>query len=255
MGLQEKKLKVMKEVDYVEKTGEVKFGKTKYSYAEASKVIGAIRESMIENGLTISVSTMFSGGLTEPESKNQGVTRVNLQVTLTDSESGESEQTQIAGEGQDSGDKGVYKATTGALKYWFLTNFVLPTGDDPEATDSEDFRTNRPKPKSNDKPKSRDKANSKSEAVKQLDAHPKSKAIRQLAGELVGDKVSETDRAIMRAFAKAKGFRTSSPEAIAEDYINSKELPADPDVVPDIWVDAMTWHVEFVPFEDGSDGE
>ena len=30
------------------------------------------------------------------------------------------------------GDKGVYKAITGAVKYIFMKNFLIPTGDDPE---------------------------------------------------------------------------------------------------------------------------
>jgi hypothetical protein len=37
------------------------------------------------------------------------------------------------GSGEDKGDKAVYKAITGAIKYILTSTFLIPTGDDPEA--------------------------------------------------------------------------------------------------------------------------
>jgi hypothetical protein len=39
------------------------------------------------------------------------------------------------GSGSDTGDKGLYKAITGGIKYVLNTNFLIPTGDDPEKDD------------------------------------------------------------------------------------------------------------------------
>lgn len=39
------------------------------------------------------------------------------------------------GFGEDSGDKAIYKAITGAIKYFGSENFLVSTGDDPERED------------------------------------------------------------------------------------------------------------------------
>ena len=58
--------------------------------------------------------------------------RATVQFTLVDVATGEYEQAEFAGEGVDNGDKALYKAYTGALKYYFATTFNVPTGDDAE---------------------------------------------------------------------------------------------------------------------------
>lgn len=55
-----------------------------------------------------------------------------LEFYLFDSETGFYETTCITGEGIDKGDKGGYKAYTGALKYYLANTFMVATGDDPE---------------------------------------------------------------------------------------------------------------------------
>lgn len=42
------------------------------------------------------------------------------------------------GAAQDTGDKGLYKAITGGLKYIFFTTFLVPSGDEPEESDVEE---------------------------------------------------------------------------------------------------------------------
>lgn len=46
------------------------------------------------------------------------------------------------GQGADNGDKGIYKAITGAIKYIIMSLFLIPTGDDPE-NDEEPVKTRR----------------------------------------------------------------------------------------------------------------
>lgn len=57
---------------------------------------------------------------------------ITMMITLTDSETGWSESSYSIGEGIDKGDKSIYKAMTGALKYYFANTFIVATGDDPE---------------------------------------------------------------------------------------------------------------------------
>nr|DAO40664.1 MAG TPA: ERF superfamily protein [Caudoviricetes sp.] len=58
--------------------------------------------------------------------------RVTLEFKLTDIDTGYSEASQFSGEGFDKGDKGIYKAYTGALKYYLASTFNVATGDDAE---------------------------------------------------------------------------------------------------------------------------
>jgi hypothetical protein len=49
----------------------------------------------------------------------------------------------IPGQGADKGDKGIYKAETGALKQLLMKVFLMPTGDDPEAEGEEKKTTKK----------------------------------------------------------------------------------------------------------------
>lgn len=73
------------------------------------------------------------------EPKNSGsLTTVKLQVTFVDADTGEQYSCIFYGDGWDKGDKGVFKAITGALKYALMKTFLVATGDDPE---QDDFHT------------------------------------------------------------------------------------------------------------------
>lgn len=60
---------------------------------------------------------------------------VKVLFTLADTETGWEESAIIYGDGMDKGDKGIYKAYTGALKYYLANTFMVATGDDPEKPD------------------------------------------------------------------------------------------------------------------------
>lgn len=61
---------------------------------------------------------------------------VYLRFVLTDVDTGDREESLVVGEGMDKGDKAVYKAMTGALKYYFANTFLVVTGDEVEAYDA-----------------------------------------------------------------------------------------------------------------------
>lgn len=55
--------------------------------------------------------------------------------TLTDPETGESQEYLFCGSGADNGDKALYKAVTGGLKFFLASNFNVAEANDPESDD------------------------------------------------------------------------------------------------------------------------
>ena len=125
---------VMKEVGYVQKAGHNDF--QNYKYATEADAIKAIRPAMLNHGLCMIPSV---------ESVNQdeyGNTNVIMLYRIFDEE-GNFLSFRAAGSGNDRnskgvGDKGIYKALTGASKYALLKTFLMETGDDPEVPSEQD---------------------------------------------------------------------------------------------------------------------
>ena len=69
---------------------------------------------------------------TSSKGANNFLTTVKVTYRFIDVESGELLGGYVDGQGSDTGDKGVYKAITGAIKYVYMKTFNIPTGDDPE---------------------------------------------------------------------------------------------------------------------------
>lgn len=118
----------MKEVGYVQKAGHNDF--QNYKYATEADAIKSIRPAMLNHGLCMIPSV---------ESVHQdqhGNTNVIMLYRIFDEE-GNHISFRAAGSGNDRnkngvGDKGIYKALTGASKYALLKTFLMETGDDPE---------------------------------------------------------------------------------------------------------------------------
>lgn len=127
-------LKVMSGVSFVQKAGKNEFHG--YKYATEGDALAALRPHLIENELVI-ISDVIEH--TSPD--EFGNTTVRVQYRILHS-SGEEIVCHFVGCGNDRsskgaiGDKGVYKALTGANKYFLLKTFQLETGDDPERDDN-----------------------------------------------------------------------------------------------------------------------
>jgi len=126
---------VMTKVGYVQKSSENKFHG--YKYASEAALLDKLRPAMIEEGLMLIPSVMDVGKIDD-----HGNTTVMIAYTLVH-ESGETwpDKIMAAGCGNDRnkngiGDKGLYKAITGANKYLLFKLFQIETGDDPEATEA-----------------------------------------------------------------------------------------------------------------------
>jgi hypothetical protein len=122
---------VMQEVGYVQKTGENTFHG--YRYASEADVLERLRPAMVKHGLILIPSVQQVSSVDPP-----GNTTVSVHYTLAHISGAVWPQPIIAaGCGGDRnkngvGDKGLYKALTGANKYMLFKLFQIETGNDPE---------------------------------------------------------------------------------------------------------------------------
>ena len=132
-NLFKKLLAVQKVLEPLEKTGRNDFHR--YNFTTAGDVLLPAQRACNEHGLFISADCIDSK--IEP-----GRAEVSVQLTVFDSETGESHSITAPGyaedwsykDGKPTGDKAVYKAITGATKYAVRSLFCLPSEDDPERT-------------------------------------------------------------------------------------------------------------------------
>jgi hypothetical protein len=128
---------------------------------------------------------------------------VKMTFTWYDTETGESLVVEWAGSGSDKGDKGLYKAMTGAEKYVLLKTFLVPTGDDPEAEE--------PKPRP---------AAKKPEAPAKLQPSTDPNAISREQAQRLGrlTKTHKTDITAFKQWLAATFKVTSLTELAKKDY-------------------------------------
>lgn len=121
---------VMGLVKRIEKTGRNDhFG---YSFAEEANILDAVRSALAERHVMIvpSLKTIEY----RPTLKG-AICSIIIAFTAKDGDTGEEFTFDMPGEAADSGDKGTYKALTGAEKYALMKLFMIPTGNDPERDD------------------------------------------------------------------------------------------------------------------------
>jgi ERF superfamily len=135
---------VMKQVKYIEKKGFNKFHQ--YKYATESDVAEKVREVLAENNVMMipSLVSHSTREHTNAKGKTEYIVTVDMEFNFYDGDSGETIVFKMSGEGQDAGDKAIYKAVTGAQKYALMKVFMIPTGDDPEADTGTDERNSSP---------------------------------------------------------------------------------------------------------------
>lgn len=129
-----KLLKVMDDVKSVVKDGRNSFHG--YKFASDAAILTAVRKAMIQhkvialpNQLSCDRTLGTKGKKSEAE---LDFTTVCVEYTIIDAETGYATTCRAYGQGQDAGDKGAYKAATGAEKYFLLKALMIPTEDDPE---------------------------------------------------------------------------------------------------------------------------
>lgn len=107
-----------------------------YRFARETDLVSALRPYLAASGILITFSVTNHEILQRQDPNAKGMlTHITLHWTVTDGQ--DTISGDMPGYGMDSGDKGVYKAITGAKKYVLMTLFLIDTGDDPEAEKEE----------------------------------------------------------------------------------------------------------------------
>ena len=96
-----------------------------YDYVMEIDLLEAVRKQLVEHKVFVFSSV-------EDITHEGKLTTVRTKHTFVDSESGETFEVFSAGQGSDGQDKGVYKAITGASKYFLLKAFMMAGDTDPE---------------------------------------------------------------------------------------------------------------------------
>ena len=175
-SLASKLAEIVKLVERVAKRGRNDFHK--YDYATEADVLEAVRGGLADRNLMI-VPRVVGEHVTEVTRQGKDarfITRVDMVFTIIDGDSDAVLECPWKGWGEDSGDKGGYKAITGADKYFLLKLFLLPTGDDPERE--------KVKGKSRKADQRPDQTDQRAEEPAGRDMSPEARAILAAAGEL-----------------------------------------------------------------------
>lgn len=130
-GIYNKILAVQKQIDAVPKRGFNAFHK--YHYATEADIL-TVKETLNANGLVVLPTTLKEETGFKPDGKSWA--SVTLLFRVVDAETGDHIESQFTGYAEDNFDKAIYKATTGANKYFYLKFFGIATEDDPEREDA-----------------------------------------------------------------------------------------------------------------------
>ena len=112
-----------------------------YSFIKDTQISGAIRPRMAKEGLMV-IPNVLEESWVETKTSRGGtswVTKLKVEFTVIDANTGDSVSGCGFGYGDDSGDKGANKAMTAAMKYWLLKLFQIG-GEDNEEDARADLR-------------------------------------------------------------------------------------------------------------------
>lgn len=109
-----------------------------YNYLSETQLTMKMKELLDKHKVMFVYSSYIKDKQTTPSGK-QIMVDVQIDYRFYDVETGEFIGGSACGQGADVGDKGTFKAITGAIKYIYMKTFNIPTGDDPEKTTKEEY--------------------------------------------------------------------------------------------------------------------
>jgi hypothetical protein len=132
-GLIKKLCEVGDALTWVQKRGKNTFHG--YNYATEADLVLAIRKELYGRKVFLTPYVVESKreSWTDDKNKRRNLVELIIEWTWLDGDTGERLVCRMPGSGEDSGDKGTYKAITGSEKYLLLKTFLIPTYDDAEA--------------------------------------------------------------------------------------------------------------------------
>ena len=149
---------IMKEADYIQKDAKNKFHG--YKYASELAIKTKLHELLVKHGVLFQLQSCDSRIITDLEltkdGKEQKATLLKCKYTFWDIDSGEKLEGDFMASGPARDDKGLWAATTNAIKYIMTSTFLIPTGDDAES-DLNHPENGKTTPKSKAKPKAKPK--------------------------------------------------------------------------------------------------
>lgn len=145
-NLVQKLCEVMLAVERVEKRGENRFHG--YKYATEADLVELMRGELGHRNIFIFPNVVeCKRSAHQVESKtgvrNTQLTEIAVDWTFVCGDTGEERTIRVHGVGEDSSDKGFYKAFTGSEKYMLMKAFLIPTGDDPEKETKDEAKVAR----------------------------------------------------------------------------------------------------------------
>ena len=103
-----------------------------YKYITEAQYKRNFSKALIEVGLIFQIQELDRRFSTDILNSTMHLVEVDFLGCLIDIDTGEKLDYYFSGTGADTGDKALYKAYTGALKYFIATNFMVAEGNDPE---------------------------------------------------------------------------------------------------------------------------
>lgn len=145
LNLRQKLVEVYKRIDHIEKEGYNE--KQRYGFVKAAAVLRALRDAFADLGIYAEPNYELLGTY-DIKTNSGGVMHtatVKATIVLFDADSDETKTISGLGDGADGGDKGIYKAQTGATKNALRNGALLPDSadSDPEADTSVDQQTSQ----------------------------------------------------------------------------------------------------------------
>lgn len=145
---------ILGEVGAIPKTGFNKFHQ--YHYHSEGDINSTFQKLFHTHKIMFSAS-MVSSEMRETTT-NKGNTeyiyKANMRFTFFDAETGESLTGCMSGEGQDNGDKALYKSISGTQKYILMKTFMITDHNDPEGDEGVDERNSGKKTQQQQAPNS-----------------------------------------------------------------------------------------------------
>ncbi len=122
----------MKSVEFIQKDKKNKFHG--YGYASEEAIKKELHKQLVEQGVLFQLNALSvqTERRTDKKGAENVIAHVNFEYKFIDVTTGETLEGRFVGSGEDAGEKGVYQAVTGAIKYILTSTFLIPTGDDPE---------------------------------------------------------------------------------------------------------------------------
>lgn len=216
LTLAQKLVKVYEEVDHVEKRG--KNATQGYNYVKAGDLAHAVRNALLK--LNVYAQAVFSDvrpwNFTTSSGKPQNAFDVTCTLTFIDADNpdGVKFTSTGVGSGADFGDKGIFKAQTGALKYALRNAFLVPDDTDPENDAGEKAETETKKAA---KP-----------AAEKASAAPKAEIPNDLKGS--SEKSSTTSNTTENSASPSN--QTSLPASAQSSDSDANEVPNEEELKP-----------------------